>query len=173
MFVTHDQEEALSLSDRIVVLNQGRLEQLGSPQEIYDRPKSRFVADFMGMQNIFPLASLQENGEIYRCWTQGGQEIHVPKANHPNSEVHFFGIHPAKILLKRKPPEKHFDNILKGIIREGSYLGSAQTWSVEVGKHETWLVAQSLHQNDYSDDGFSLEDEVYLCWDGSNGVLFS
>ncbi|PYV91744.1 MAG: spermidine/putrescine ABC transporter ATP-binding protein [Acidobacteria bacterium] len=171
VFVTHDQEEALSLSDRIVVLNQGRLEQVGSPQEIYDRPKSRFVADFMGMQNIFPLASLQENGEIYRCWTQGGQEIHVPKANHPTSEVHFFGIHPAKIRLKRTPPGNHFDNILKGIIRQGLYLGSTHTWAVEAGNCETWMVAQSLY--DSSDEGFSLQDEVYLCWDGNNGVLFS
>ena len=52
-FVTHDQEEALTMSDRIVVMNKGNLEQIGTPKEIYEQPKTKFVADFIGESNIF------------------------------------------------------------------------------------------------------------------------
>ncbi|MCB1273438.1 MAG: ABC transporter ATP-binding protein [Leucobacter sp.] len=60
IFVTHDQEEALTLSDRIAVFNQGRIEQLGTPAELYDRPASRFVADFVGTTNLFDDAQSRE-----------------------------------------------------------------------------------------------------------------
>src|SRR5207302_152722 len=53
VYVTHDQEEALTMSDRIAVMNKGRIEQLGSPSDLYERPKSRFVADFIGVSNFF------------------------------------------------------------------------------------------------------------------------
>jgi putative spermidine/putrescine transport system ATP-binding protein len=56
IFVTHDQEEALTLSDRIAVFNEGRIEQLGTPQEIYEHPQSPFVADFVGTSNLFDTA---------------------------------------------------------------------------------------------------------------------
>lgn len=58
ILVTHDQEEALAMSDRIAVMNDGRVQQIGSPREIYDRPKNRFVADFIGEANIFPAEQL-------------------------------------------------------------------------------------------------------------------
>src|SRR5690606_7458399 len=60
IFVTHDQEEALTLSDRIAVFNNGRIEQLGTPAELYERPASRFVADFVGTSNLFDDAVSQE-----------------------------------------------------------------------------------------------------------------
>ena len=84
IFVTHDQEEALSLSDRIVVLNQGHLEQVGHPEEIYERPSTRFVAEFMGMENIFALVSVVDEGASLCCRTQGGQTIRIPKQSSRN-----------------------------------------------------------------------------------------
>src|SRR6185369_6709002 len=54
IFVTHDQEEAMTISDRIAVMNAGRIEQIGVPREVYDRPRTRFVADFIGEINVFP-----------------------------------------------------------------------------------------------------------------------
>src|SRR5262249_40530591 len=92
IFVTHDQEEALKLSDRIVVLNQGHLEQVGCPEEIYERPSTRFVADFMGMENIFALASVEDEGDCLRCRTQRGQTIRVRKQNSRNGTASFFGV---------------------------------------------------------------------------------
>lgn len=180
IFVTHDQEEALSLSDRIVVLNQGRLEQVGRPEEIYERPRTRFVADFMGMENIFSLVSVEEEDHSLCCRTQGGQIIRIPKQiiripkqTPQNGGVRFYALRPSKIRLSRTLPQEGFANVLKGRIQEGSYLGSTHHWSVAVAPNETWEVTQSLYSNQASDARFSVQDEVYLCWDGQSGILLS
>jgi spermidine/putrescine transport system ATP-binding protein len=173
IFVTHDQEEALSLSDRMVVLNQGRLEQEGRPEEIYERPRTRFVADFMGMENIFSLVSIKEEDHSLYCRTQGGQIIRVSKQTPPDNGVRFFALRPSKIRLSRTLPPEGFANVLKGRIQEGSYLGSTHHWSVAVAPNETWKVAQSLYSNQAPDARFSVQDEVYLCWDGQSGILLS
>jgi spermidine/putrescine transport system ATP-binding protein len=171
IFVTHDQEEALSLSDRIVVLNQGHLEQVGRPEEIYERPRTRFVADFMGMENILSLIAIEEEEDWLHCRTKGGQTIHALKQLHQNGRFRFYAVRPSKIALSRTPPDEGFANILKGQIREGSYLGSAHHWSVAVGPDETWKVTQPLYGNQVSGARFSVQDEVYLCWDGQSGIL--
>jgi ABC-type Fe3+/spermidine/putrescine transport system ATPase subunit len=90
LFVTHDQEEALSISDRIAVLNAGRVEQVGSPSEVFERPRTVFVADFMGVENIFP-------GEVVdgRYRTANGLELPVPSAG-PADHV---GIRPSTVRL--------------------------------------------------------------------------
>jgi len=173
IFVTHDQEEALSMSDRIVVLNQGRLEQVGRPEEIYERPSTRFVADFMGMENIFALVSVEEAGSSLCCRTQGGQIIRVSKQISRNGEVCFYAVRPSKIGLSRTFPRESFANVLKGQIRDGAYSGSAYHWSVAVGANEIWKVTQSLSTNHASDASFSVQDEVYLCWDGQSGILLA
>jgi ABC-type Fe3+/spermidine/putrescine transport system ATPase subunit len=90
LFVTHDQEEALSISDRIAVLNAGRVEQVGSPAEVFEHPRTVFVADFMGVENIFP-------GEVVdgRYRTADGLELPVPSAG-PADHV---GIRPSAVRL--------------------------------------------------------------------------
>jgi len=78
LFVTHDQDEAMSMADRIVVLNAGRTEQVGTPEDIYDRPSSRFVADFIGASNFFPGSVARDSGEIvFRC--ASGLVIPIPR----------------------------------------------------------------------------------------------
>jgi spermidine/putrescine transport system ATP-binding protein len=173
IFVTHDQEEALSLSDRIVVLNQGRLEQVGRPEEIYERPSTRFVADFMGMENIFALISVEDQGDFLCCRTQGEQTIRVPKQGPGNGRASFYAVRPSKIVLSRTPHREGLANVLKGRICAGTYVGSAHHWSVAVGPKETWRASQPLYSNQSSGTNFSVQDEVYLCWDGRSGILLS
>jgi spermidine/putrescine transport system ATP-binding protein len=173
IFVTHDQEEALSLSDRIVVLNQGHLEQVGHPEEIYERPSTRFVAEFMGMENIFALVSVVDEGASLCCRTQGGQTIRIPKQSSRNGMAGFYAVRPSKIALSRTPPPDTVANVLKGRICEGTYVGSAHHWSVAVGRNETWKASQPLYSNRASQVGFCVQDEVYLSWDGQSGILLS
>jgi spermidine/putrescine transport system ATP-binding protein len=174
IFVTHDQEEALSLSDRIVVLNEGHLEQVGYPEEIYERPRTRFVADFMGMENIFALISVQNEGDSLCCRTQGGQTIRVSKLPSRNGPANFYAVRPSKIRLSRTPPRETWAaNVLKGKISGGTYVGSAHHWSVAVGSDETWRASQPLHSNRTSEAGLSIQDEVYLYWDSQSGLLLS
>lgn len=174
VLVTHDQEEALSLSDRVALLNQGRLEQVGTPEEIYEHPETRFVADFMGVQNIFAITAVETNGDLLLCRTQGGQVIQAPKANSQDRNFRYFGIRPEKIFLSKEQPANRFNNVLEGRICEGTYFGSAHQWLVRAGEDQgTWRVSQPFSQDSVSLCRFSVEDKVYLCWEGRNTILIS
>ncbi len=173
VFVTHDQEEALSLSDRIVVLNQGHLEQVGPPAEIYEQPRTHFVADFMGMENIFALVSVEEEGSSLCCRTQGGQIIHASKQTTQNGGVRFYAVRPGKIELSRTLPAAGAVNVLRGRISEHTYLGSVRQWLVTVGPNETWRVTESLDSNHASDPPLAIQDQVYLSWDRESGILLA
>jgi hypothetical protein len=114
---------------------------------------------------------VQEDGDVFRCQTQGGQVVHTSKQVSLNGGFQFYGVRPSKIVILKGPPQNSFANVLKGWIRESSYLGSTQNWLVTVGDDETWMVSQSLYQNQPSD--FSIRDEVYLCWGCESGMLLS
>jgi spermidine/putrescine transport system ATP-binding protein len=76
-FVTHDQEEALTMSDRIAIMNQGRIEQLGTPQEIYDEPSSVFVAGFIGSANLLPATVTGTSDGVVHARLRAGAEVAV------------------------------------------------------------------------------------------------
>src|SRR5205814_2000539 len=75
IFVTHDQDEALTMSDRIAVMHQGRIEQTGPPEEIYERPRTRFVADFLGVRNLLLATVAEVSGGRARLRTVSGLEL--------------------------------------------------------------------------------------------------
>jgi len=83
IYVTHDQEEALAVSDRMAVMNQGKIVGLGKPAELYGDPKSRFLADFLGMKNIYPTT----DGEGTRYTLEGGVHLNVSTASAPSEEA--------------------------------------------------------------------------------------
>ncbi|PYE85361.1 ABC transporter ATP-binding protein [Pseudoroseicyclus aestuarii] len=80
LYVTHDQEEAFSISDRVAIMNAGRIEQLGTPEELYSRPANAFVADFVGYENLIPMRAVAEAGDAVRAQMPGGHEIALPRA---------------------------------------------------------------------------------------------
>ncbi len=88
IYVTHDQAEALAMSDRIVVMNRGRIEQSGAPQDIYDRPSTRFVADFIGAANILEAEVLEELGDLWRVHTNLG--VFVLRTDHKLTEKRYY-----------------------------------------------------------------------------------
>jgi len=131
LFVTHDQEEALSISDRIAVLNSGRVEQVGSPSEVFERPRTVFVADFMGVENIFP-------GEVvdghYR--TADGLDLPVPSAG-PADHV---GIRPSAVRLApagEPSPGAHAARVTGRV-----YLGDSVRYHLELEPGGVAVVAE-------------------------------
>jgi len=122
--VTHDQEEALTMSDRIAVFNQGRIEQVGSPAEVYEHPGTPFVAGFVGVSNLV-------SGEVARRIT-GRHER--------------FSIRPEKIHLdtqKEKPGEDQY--VVDGVVRDVVYLGLFTRYLVEMeGGGDLVVVEQNL-----------------------------
>ena len=120
VFVTHDQEEALTMSDRIAVVNEGKIQQIGKPEEIYERPKNKFVADFIGEANLLKGTCLTE-GEKGICKLDMGQEISLPLSPKINAgdRVTIF-IRPERIKISKSTSENS-----KAIIKEFTYLGNS------------------------------------------------
>ncbi len=80
LYVTHDQEEAFSISDRVAIMSRGRIEQLGPPEELYSRPANAFVANFVGFSNLIPMQAVLEAGDAVRVQMQGGATLDLPRA---------------------------------------------------------------------------------------------
>jgi len=124
LYVTHDQKVALSLSDIIAVMREGRLEQVGSPKEIYETPRTRFIADFMGAINIFPGKVIASKDGKVELETEGGLRIiALENKDIRNEEVTGISIHPELIELLPEGTGMEGDNRFRGKITEMLYQG--------------------------------------------------
>jgi len=132
IYVTHDQEEALSISDRIAVMDQGQILQLGTPQEIYHRPTNRFVADFVGIGN-FVDADVIGPGRVRAA----GATLTVPTDGTPGSRVLLL-LRPEAIRLSPNIPAT-MENVLRGNITRMSFLGTVARYWVQV-EGMVWIV---------------------------------
>ena len=104
VFVTHDQEEALTMSDRIAVFNRGRIEQVGTATEIYHQPKTAFVADFIGEANLLTASVVAQTPASVRLRLEGGLEVEIPSARWPAGWVSgVVSLRPEKILVSKRP----------------------------------------------------------------------
>jgi putative spermidine/putrescine transport system ATP-binding protein len=136
VFVTHDQEEALSLADRLVVMNAGRIEQIGSPADLYERPANPFVADFIGKTNFFS-GTMNEDGFL----TDFGVSLKIAA---DITSANLMGIRPEKIKLSadEHPGIPGESNSLEGCIELISYLGPSTEYRVRIGGDRHILVQQ-------------------------------
>jgi len=132
IYVTHDQEEALSMADRIAIMDRGKVVQLGTPAEIYDRPASAFVADFIGAENILPGRVVSaENG--YTLLEVGSLRIRAT-AKIGATRIRAV-IRPQAIRLARADAPMQASNVFDGTVRYGAYLGATARYEVNVGDH--------------------------------------
>jgi ABC-type Fe3+/spermidine/putrescine transport system ATPase subunit len=137
IFVTHDQDEALIMSDRIAVMNRGRIEQLGAPEELYERPRTRFVADFLAVRNLLEVTVEDVSGGRVQLRTRGGTRIvAVDAAGSRAGATLCVGIRPERMGLTGGG-----DNALPGVLDDEIYLGDRTDWRVRVGE-ETLTVAE-------------------------------
>jgi len=132
IYVTHDQEEAMTMSDRIAVMNRGRYEQLGDPESLYERPKTRFVAGFLGVSNLLSAIVVERGDERGAVRLPDGTTVLVPAAV-LNGEVEIdIGVRPEKIRLQEVDAELQPGyNGLFGTVRDASYLGVSTNYIVE------------------------------------------
>ena len=134
VFVTHDQHEALELSDTVGVMLAGRLEQLGTPQEVYERPQSEAVARFMGVANLLKVTKLREGGGLVE--TELGW-LRTAQTDFPG-ETGWLTIRPEQIALAL-PDLEPSSNSFDGVVRAAKYRGDSVLYEVTVG--ETILTA--------------------------------
>ncbi|MFZ5881964.1 MAG: ABC transporter ATP-binding protein [Chloroflexota bacterium] len=128
IYVTHDQEEALSISDRIVVMSQGRIEQIGTPNEIYNFPTTEFVARFVGQINLLPVEIVNPTEGVVRV---GAQVIRAGQFGHLNGKPMRLAVRPEELNPGRSDGANH----LLGRVDTITYLGSIIRISVDVEGH--------------------------------------
>jgi spermidine/putrescine transport system ATP-binding protein len=139
IFVTHDQDEALTMSDRIAVMNQGRVEQLGAPEELYERPRTRFVADFLAVRNLMEVAVVAVSAGQVSLRTRGGMTLTAADdGGYRVGASVCVGIRPERMSLDAPAGDV---NRLTGTLDDEIYLGDRTDWRVRLGD-ETVTVAE-------------------------------
>jgi spermidine/putrescine transport system ATP-binding protein len=129
LFVTHDQDEALVLSDRIAVMNQGRIEQVDAPETLYERPRTRFVADFLGVQNLFRARVLEVKGGIARVATAAGLQLQASDdGGYREDAAVWIGLRAERISLSERAA-----NVVEGAIDDEIFLGDWTEWRIRTG----------------------------------------
>ncbi len=133
MYVTHDQAEALALSDRVAIMNRGRLEQLGTPEEIYEQPQSRFVAEFIGLSNFLEGVVRAVDGDTMRVGV-GGLQVTIPAlpSAGPGQKVLLF-LRPNEIELLR-PDAPAGTNVFDARVEKATYLGDTMDYRLTLGQ---------------------------------------
>ncbi|MFN3929947.1 MAG: ABC transporter ATP-binding protein, partial [Thermoflexus sp.] len=132
IYVTHDQEEAMTMSDRIAVMNQGRVLQVGAPVEIYEHPATRFVADFIGETNFLEGRAEAVTGEMIRVGVEGLAILAAPTEGVRHGQMVTVAIRPERIRLCAEEPEDT-PNRYMGMIEEVIYIGTDTIFRVRVG----------------------------------------
>jgi spermidine/putrescine transport system ATP-binding protein len=131
-FVTHDQEEALTMSDRIVVMNKGRIEQDGTPEELYYHPASRFVAEFIGETNLLQgKVAATEGAEVVLDWHGHRLRGQAPKGAPRAGEEVTASVRLERVQVSETPPET--ENVVQGQVVDRTFLGSRMMLSLRVG----------------------------------------
>jgi spermidine/putrescine transport system ATP-binding protein len=165
LYVTHDQEEAMVMSDRLAVMNHGRIEQLGSPEDVYERPATEFVASFLGASNLIPVTSLGRAGSspYAEAALAGGGVIRVPGDRVPQGrDAVKIGVRPEKLRLSHADePIESNSNSLTGKVVLASYLGVSHQYTVEGPGGATVTV---YVQNLGSGAPPTLGENVRLSW---------
>ena len=168
VYVTHDQGEALALSDRIAVMNDGEILQVGTPSEIYDLPQSRFVADFIGTSNFLEGTLIGEN-EISLTTDPPLKIVSIPNDNMSLNTPVTVAVRPERIDLRMTSASDDM-NYLRGVIQDESYLGTTLQYTVQTDYATPLIVHQ---QNTGGTDGhrFQRGDTVYLQWTPENAIV--
>ena len=126
VYVTHDQEEALTMSDRIAVMNRGRVEQCDAPEAVYERPSTTFVAGFIGVSNLMPGQVVSANGASSRVKLDAGIEIEAPTDGVATGERCHAVVRPEKLRLDpRDGPARDGWPSVEGMVESSVYLGTA------------------------------------------------
>jgi len=172
--VTHDQEEAMTLSSRMAVMDAGRFKQIGTPTEIYEFPESRFVADFIGSANIFEGRVIEDGSDHVRVSTNVG-EVYI---NHGQSVAEnkqiWVGLRPEKIHLSITPPKNTGPNQIMGQVEDIGYLGETSIYKVRLQNGQIVDVTAPNQRRPMSrTHSITWEDTVFLSWEPESVMLLT
>jgi spermidine/putrescine transport system ATP-binding protein len=173
IYVTHDQEEAMTMSDRIAVMNHGRYEQLGDPEALYERPKTRFVAGFLGVSNLLSVNADGSSGDYAAFRLGDGTACRVPAALATGRKGNIaLGVRPEKIRLSEPSkdiPAGH--NRLNGVIAHASYLGVSTQYIVQLPDGNRVTVFEQNVERATKSELWATGEEVVLSWQPDHSFI--
>ncbi len=180
IFVTHDQEEAMTLADRIAVMDRGRIVQVGPPRQVYEHPRSLFVCNFVGETNLFEGVVVavgdavgddarNGDGQMIVVEASGGHRI-AARTTSPVSvgETVAAAVRPEKVRLERSRSDAEI--VLVGVIQHIAYVGTSQNYHVRL---EDGTVAIVFEQSGLQAQPVSIGDSVWLTWSPSDTLILA
>mgnify|MGYP003824579375 CR=1 FL=1 len=169
--VTHDQEEAMTLSTRIGVMNSGQIVQVGTPKEIYEYPNTKFVADFIGSVNLFEGHIVEdEPGHVLIGSPEAGTEIYIDHgiSSAPGAKV-WIAIRPEKMDLSKNRPDDNGRNSTPGIVKGIAYMGNLSVYLIKLDSGKEVKVTMS-NQRRAAEHAIDWDDRVYVTWHANSPV---
>ena len=176
IIVTHDQEEAMTMSDRIAVMDLGKLVQIAPPGEIYEQPNSKYVADFIGDINIIEAKVTSQSGttiSLVSIKSGAGLTAETSETCTIDQNV-FLAIRPEKMRISLDPPAEGTPNVVKGKVFDIGYLGDWTNYLVDVeGGDKKRLRASRANVSRFADRPITWEDEVFLSFSPDAAVVLT
>jgi putrescine transport system ATP-binding protein len=171
--VTHDQEEAMTLSTRIGVMDAGEIVQVGEPTTIYEHPSTRFVADFIGSVNLFEGRIIEDEPEYVRIATpEVGGTIHVGHGvSCTMDQKVWYAVRPEKLRVGREKPEGE-TNAFPATVEEVAYMGNLSVMRLRLASGKI-LRATRANIERYDAKAISWDEDVWVHWDDSAGVVLT
>ncbi|MGA9530946.1 MAG: ABC transporter ATP-binding protein [Candidatus Babeliales bacterium] len=177
VYVTHDQSEALTVADSMAIMNQdGAIEQVGSPKDIYEFPRTSFVANFVGKTNIFDgYIDLSKTGCVF-VTDQGKQCLIYDRIREEMDvealeAIKMMGIRPEKIKISKKKLD-HYDNVMEGAVVSIIYFGRSTQYNVVVNGGKIFQIFEQ-NEKHFIKDSIDYDDVVYLHWQKDTIVLLA
>jgi putrescine transport system ATP-binding protein len=174
VIVTHDQEEAMTLADRIAVMDHGKIMQVGTAAEIYEQPNSRYVADFIGNINLIDCRVEADGEGAARMKTVNGDATIVSDPAVPVSAGAsvWFAIRPEKLRLSLDPPASTDTNALTGEVWDIGYLGDVSIYHIRLAGGAT-IKATTTNTTRLVERPITWHDKVWLSWPRDAGVVLT
>lgn len=164
MFVTHDQEEALALADKVVVMNKGNIGQIGTPGEVYSRPKSHFVANFIGKSNVFSAKRQGTDGDMLICELSGGEKVRIAKGEGASEDALHFFVRPEQLVLSAADAPQTDGTKLPGTVRHVVYKGAYRSILIELASGQ--LVEAQVQQG----PNWKIGDPISVSWNAADAL---
>ncbi len=170
--VTHDQEEAMTLSSRIGVMDQGEIVQIGTPNEIYEYPKTRHIADFIGSVNLFEGNIVEDEPDHVRIESEeAGCSLFINHGISINEgALVSVAVRPEKMKISRSKPDQP-DNVTVGKIGEIAYMGNLSIYRIQLKNGK--MVQATLPNLDRDTEQFTWDEEVFVSWKSSSGLVLT
>jgi spermidine/putrescine transport system ATP-binding protein len=173
IFVTHDQEEAITMSDRIAVMNEGVIQQVGAPVEIYERPANRFVADFIGETNFMEGEVLETDAAKTTVSLGTGVQVLTPPVESLGlGQVVTVAVRPEKISLSKTASANGIS--VPATLEEAVYIGTDTRYTARIaGRHSVVARVQNVGSMLAGGQSFERGDQVYLSWPMENAMVLT